>query len=87
MNVFVHGKVPKEQMNEEIKHMQGGIRLLKHDGFSEIIAKSILWGQWPISAIPYSYTVDKPMTKSEPNIEGRNYYRKILNNYPWNENH
>ena len=48
-NVIVHGRIPKKQMNEEIKKMQCGLRLNKHDGFSEIIAKSVLWGQYPIT--------------------------------------
>src|SRR3990167_3174810 len=45
-NVICHGRVPKEQMNSEIKEMQGGVRLNKTDGFSEITAKCILWGQY-----------------------------------------
>ena len=52
-NVIVKGRVPPEQMNEEIKSMTGAIRMTKFDGFSELIAKSILWGQKPISLIPY----------------------------------
>lgn len=88
-NVIVHGRVPKEQMNREIKKMQGGLRLTEFDGFSEIIAKSILWGQWPVSLISYPHTLDPQdihhLTQmTEPNIDGRNYYKKILNKYPWN---
>lgn len=87
-NVVVHGRVPKEQMNEEIKHMQGGIRLVEFDGFSEILAKSVLWGQWPYATIPYPHilTTGDIFASSRPNTEGRDYYRKTLNNYPWNEN-
>lgn len=88
-NVFVHGRVPKEQMNEEIRHMQGGLRLLEFDGFSEIIAKSVLWGQYPISMIEYPYTLKvseiwKLKEKKAPNIDGAVYYRIHLNKYPWN---
>ena len=36
-------------MNAKIKKMQCGLRLNKHDGFSEITAKSVLWGQYPIT--------------------------------------
>ena len=54
-NVIVHGRVPKEQMNEEIKTMQAGLRLNKNDGFSEIVAKSALWGQYPISYYPHPH--------------------------------
>jgi hypothetical protein len=87
-NVFIHGRVPKEQMNEETERMQGAIRMTEFDGFSEIIAKSILWGQWPISLIEYPYMLKvselyqlKNITK--PNLEGRNYYLRNLNKFPW----
>lgn len=88
-NVIVHGRVSKEQMNAEIKTMQGGIRLLEHDGFSEILAKSILWGQWPISTIPYPHMlrpeqIAQVIDKTEPNTEGRDHYLKVINQYPWN---
>ena len=88
-NIFVHGRVPKEQMNAEIKEMQGGLRMTEFDGFSEILAKSILWGQWPISLIEYPHIL-KPnqlwhiVKHSNPNIEGREYYLTTLNQYPWN---
>lgn len=83
-NVIVHGRVKKEKMNEEIKYMQGGLRFVEFDGFSEILAKSILWGQYPISTIRYKHMNLKP--KDVPNLEGREYYKKIINQYPWNEN-
>lgn len=87
-NIFVHGRVPKEQMNKEIKEMQGALRLVKMDGFSEIIAKSILWGQWPVSLIEYPYMLSVEelgilKDKKEPNIAGREHYIKNLNKYPW----
>lgn len=86
-NVIVHGRVSKEQMNSEIKEMQGGIRLLEHDGFSEILAKSVLWGQWPVSIIPYPHMLTPDSIDGildEPNLEGRQYYIRALNDYPWN---
>ena len=88
-NVIVHGRVSKEEMNEEVQYMQGGIRLLPMDGFSEVIAKSVLWGQWPVSAIeyPFVHSIDEIGSDFGPNVEGRNYYRKTLNAYPWNENY
>lgn len=94
-NVFVHGRVPKEQMNEEIKNMQCGLRVLEHDGFSEVLAKSVLWGQWPISRIGYpnitSYTTNDELVralndlknKTQPNTKAREYYLQNLNKYPW----
>lgn len=95
-NVFVHGRIPQEQMNEEIKHMQCGLRVLEFDGFSEILAKSVLWGQYPISYIGYPH-IDSFKSNGElveklnnlvnmqtPNLKARDYYLNNLNNYPWN---
>ena len=89
-NIIHHGRVPKERMNEEIKEMQGALRLTEFDGFSEILAKSILMGQWPVSLIPYSHMLGiedlgKLKDKKQPNFLGRNHYRKILNQFPWNQ--
>lgn len=89
-NVTVHGRVSKEEMNSEIKDMQGALRLTEFDGFSEIIAKSVLWGQWPVSLIEYQYMlklseIRNILDKNHPNIEGRDYYQNILNRYPWNQ--
>ena len=87
-NVIVRGRVDKRVMNEEIKHMQGAIRLLSEDGFSEILAKSILWGQYPIAEIEYPYML-RPhhlrmiLDKKEPNLEGRKYYLSVINKFPW----
>lgn len=96
-NVIVHGRVPKEQMNEEIKKMQCGLRPLPHDGFSEVTAKSVLWGQYPITNI-YTPMVDsyerdverliwllKKIPRRDQHNNGcRDYYLQILNSYPWN---
>lgn len=88
-NVILHGRVPKEQMNDEIKRMQGGLRLTRFDGFSEILAKSVLWGQWPVSLIPYPHMLGVDQIgmlkdKNEANYAGRHHYQNILNKYPWN---
>lgn len=99
-NVFVHGRISKEQMNEEIKHMQGALRLCMPDGFSELLAKSILWAQWPITWESFKYPhiqgadgiselvrlLNALKFKSKPNLEGREYYLKTLNSFPWNQN-
>ena len=74
-NVIIHGKVPKEQMNKEIKEMQCGLRLNKHDGFSEITAKSILWGQYPITYLYFPYI----QQYTNDNC-GQPYCMKCLNN-------
>jgi len=94
-NVVCHGKVPEAQFNEEIKGYQAGMRTNDHDGFSEVIAKSVLLGQYPISKIKYdkiwNYTTDEELVDlieklkltKEPNIEGREHYQKILNKFPF----
>ena len=94
-NVIEHGSVSNEQFNKDIKNYHCGLRTNSHDGFSEITAKSILMGQWPISRIKYSHIsnyetlvqlvvlVKELERTNKPNIEGRDYYRKLLNNYPW----
>lgn len=94
-NVFVHGRMPKEKMNEMIKNMQCGLRLNEFDGFSEILAKSVLWAQHPISFIGYPHIdsfktndelvqlLNKLANKGAPNIVARDYYIKNLNKYPW----
>lgn len=87
-NIIVHGRVTQEEMNEEIQKMTGALRLTEHDGFSEILAKSVLWGQWPVSAfIPYPHMatdIKDVIGKDKPNTKGREHYLKIINNYPWN---
>jgi len=87
-NVIIHGRVPKEQMNEEIKEMTGAIRMTEFDGCSEIIVKSILMGQYPVSLISYPYVFSPEeigilKTIEKPNLEGRKHYLRELNNYHW----
>jgi hypothetical protein len=87
-NIIVHGRVSQEQMNMEIKNMQGALRLNESDGFSEIIAKSVLMAQWPVSLIEYPYMlklseIRQILEKKEPNIKGRKHYLNIINQYPW----
>lgn len=97
-NVHVKGRVPKEVMNDEIKSMTCGLRLNEHmDGFSEITAKSILWGQYPLVWAKFQY----PFLDSFSNLDElvqkinglsekthynpvREWYRNNLNKYPWN---
>lgn len=95
-NVFIHGRIEKEDMNEQIKHMQAGLRLNEFDGFSEILAKSALWGHHSISRIGYpmiqNYTTNEELIqalnsladKEQPNTKARDHYLKTLNAYPWN---
>lgn len=90
-NMIVHGRVPKEQMNKEIKDMQGCLRMAEFDGFSEIVAKAFLYEQYPISIIPYPHSIlPKDIRslrwKEGPNTEGREWLLENVNKYPWNEN-
>ena len=96
-NVIVKGRVSQEKMDSEIKDMQCGLRLNKVDGFSEITAKSILWGQYPIVRKEFGYphidgfeTREELIsllkclkTKKESN-PAREIYRNKINRYPWN---
>ena len=89
-NVIYHGVVTNELFNEEIKNYQAGLRLNDFDGFSEVLAKSILMGQWPISRISYPYIdyakdtislinlLKDLKNKKRPNTEGREYWYKQL---------
>ena len=88
-NVIIHGRVSQDEMNKEIKEMSGALRLTEMDGFSEILAKSVLWGQYPVSLIPYPgmfepKDIDLIKNLKEPNINARNYYLSITNKFPWN---
>ncbi len=76
-NVIVHGRVSKEVMNEEVRTMTGCIRMVEFEGCSEILVKSILWGQKPISLIDYQFLhSDNP----------RESLLNKLNKFDWNSN-
>lgn len=74
-NVIVHGRVPKETMNGEIKSMTGAIRLVDFDGCSELVVKAVLMGQEVISTIDYPFLHAK---------NPREELLKTLNKFPWN---
>ena len=94
-NIIYHGQVSNKQFNEEIKNYQAGLRLNDFDGFGEILAKSILMGQWPISRIYYPFIdyahdmtslinhLKKLKYQKEPNIPGREYWSKKLKHNPF----
>lgn len=90
-NIIIHGRIPKEQMNAEIKLMHGALRLTTFDGASEIIVKAMLWGQYAFSFIPYP-GVDKVedlsllSSRKDANLKGRDWWRTNLNKFPWNTN-
>ena len=97
-NIILHGRVSNERFNEEIKQYHCGLRPNEHDGFSEILAKSILMGQYPISRIKYPYIdnynseeelvwlLKELKNKKEPNYYARGFFRNYVNNYPWVKN-
>ena len=94
-NVVVHGRVSKERMNRDIKNMQAGLRLNGFDGFSEIVAKGMLMGQYIISEIGYPhalvYETEKDLIrllnglkhKKKPNLNGRKWAMSNINKFPW----
>jgi hypothetical protein len=96
-NIIVRGRVSKEQFNNEIANMQIGLRLNKFDGFSEVLAKALLRGQYAISKIsyPFVYTykneydlvelIKEIVDFKKPNIEAKEYYKKTLNNFVWSK--
>lgn len=94
-NVIYHGHVKEEQFNKEIRNYHCGFRPNQHDGFSEVIIKSVLMGQYPISRIKYEniwhYTneqelkecFEKLLVQTKPNLQARTYWIKTINQYPW----
>ena len=96
-NIIYHGNVPPCQFNIEIRRYHCGLRTNDHDGFSEITAKSVLMGQYPITKIKYdnidSYDSELELikklndlkNKKLPNSRARNYWRWNVNRYPWME--
>jgi hypothetical protein len=51
--IHVYYDLSEEQFNERIKYYKGSVRANDFDGFSEITAKSILLGQYPVTKIYY----------------------------------
>ena len=88
--VIFHGIVSEEKLDEEIKGYQGSVRLNEFDGFAEVLAKSILLGQYPISRIPYPFIqqckneeeliqqLKNLSTYKQPNYKSREYLLKNI---------
>lgn len=95
-NIRYHGWVSTEEMEKIAKKCQAGIRLNDFDGCPHVVTKGILWGQYPISKIPYPYVdsyettedlvrlLKKLKNKTKPNLKGREHWLKILTEHPWN---
>lgn len=94
-NVIYHGLIPEKQLDEEIKNYHCGLRPNEHDGASEVIIKSILLGQYPISKLPYEGVwnydtfedlvklMERLMEQKKPNRETRSIWLQKLNQFPW----
>lgn len=94
-NIIYHGNVKPEQFNKEIKNYQCGLRLNESDGMSEIMVKSILLGQYPITRLKYplvdNYETDEELVrlleklkdKKESNTYTRKYYLDKFNKFPF----
>lgn len=71
-NVTIRGRYPESVMDLQTKAMHGALRLNRHDGTSQIVIKSILWGQWPVITTNWdlvqSLIMDRGMM-STPNLE------------------
>ena len=96
INVMYHGRVSPEQFNKEIPSYQAALRTNEVDGASEIMMKSILLGQWPITRIAYphvsNYKNEQELIrhlknlrfKRNPNFASRTFYLKQkLNRTPF----
>ena len=91
-NIIYHGHVPEDTFKKEIQDYQAAIRLNVFDGFSEVLAQSILHGQYPISFISYPHITNAKSlnhfvkelkdlkNKKEPNLDGREYWINKLEN-------
>lgn len=90
MNMLFHGEVSNEELNNDIRYYQSALRLNKFDGFAEVLAKSVLLGQYPITAfIEYGNGItfcrdedhlvnrlNRLKTRTLPNSGGRHYWLK-----------
>lgn len=94
-NVFYHGFVPEEQLDKEIKKYHCSIRGNEHDGISEVVIKSLLLGQYPITKLPYEGVWQYDTVGSlagyitllqqqiAPNYEPRIKWLKKINQFNW----
>ena len=90
-NLVRHGYLCESEFNQEIKNYQAGLDLHVFSGFSEVIAKSILLGQYPIAYVRYPQVdtfnnedelinlLKNLKNKKKPNYKARDYYLKQFN--------
>lgn len=89
-NIRFHGKLTEEEFDERIKGFQAGLCLNKFAGFSEIVAKSVLMAQYPISRISFPhidtcrddselvYLLKLLKHKKKPNYKAREWWLNQL---------
>ena len=90
-NIKFHGFVGEAEFNKRIQGYSAGLDLHVFSGFSEIISKSILLGQYPISYVRYPFVdtfnteeeliklLKNLKNKTKPNHRARDYYMKKFN--------
>ena len=72
-NVHFMGRYPESIMDTQTSQMQGALRLNKHDGTSQIVIKSLLWGQWPVVTKWPTEALSKLLDYSTMNVPNRSY--------------
>lgn len=89
-NIIYHGRVSTTDFDKQITRYHAALRLNSFDGFGEVLAKSILLGQYPISFIQYTYIdyaknilellalLRDLKNKKEPNKKARDYWTRTL---------
>ena len=94
-NIIYHGQVSNDVLNKEIRAYQCGFRGNKHEGFSEVLAKALFLGQYPVSFMPFekiwNWKTDEQLYNQlkrlkemkDWNHEGYNYWKNNINKFPW----
>lgn len=96
-NVWYHGHISNDDFNALIQKYQSGLRFNRFDGFSEITAKSVLMGQYPITMhIQYPYIdfaqdenklialLQQLKNKKEPNYAARDFWIEKISEFSFN---
>lgn len=96
-NVLYHGVVPEVEMDRAIANFHVCLRLNAHDGLSQTLVKSVLLGQYAISAIDYPFCtlfenvdvlirdLENLKSVNRANHTGRYYVYQTLNDFSWLE--
>jgi hypothetical protein len=94
-NVWYHGNIDNNLLNEEIKEYQCGLRCNGHEGLSEVPVKAILNGQYAITYMKFpsiwNFQTEEELENllkklpemETPNNEGLEYWKNNINKFPW----